>query len=147
TTRHSRSAPCDLTSSLLSTMPTRNPPFVLKEFLRTCLCTHTWSSAFDPTILWFQFKEIKRETANFGSANGNRTRISALKGPRANRCTIAPRVFRFSEFNVLPHFYQSPHEVSPPAISRNTAKELCAVQIFPYSIYGILPMAAKGQSR
>jgi hypothetical protein len=25
-----------------------------------------------------------------GSANGNRTRISALKGPRANRCTIAP---------------------------------------------------------
>ena len=26
-----------------------------------------------------------------GSANGNRTRISALKGPRANRCTIAPR--------------------------------------------------------
>src|ERR1700686_1918474 len=27
----------------------------------------------------------------FGSANGNRTRISALKGPRANRCTIAPK--------------------------------------------------------
>src|SRR5580693_918317 len=27
----------------------------------------------------------------FGSANGNRTRISALKGPRANRCTIAPQ--------------------------------------------------------
>ena len=26
-----------------------------------------------------------------GSANGNRTRISALKGPRANRCTIAPQ--------------------------------------------------------
>jgi hypothetical protein len=25
-----------------------------------------------------------------GSASGNRTRISALKGPRANRCTIAP---------------------------------------------------------
>src|ERR1700686_206609 len=28
----------------------------------------------------------------FGSANGNRTRISALKGPRANRCTIAPQL-------------------------------------------------------
>ena len=25
-----------------------------------------------------------------GSASGNRTRISALKGPRANLCTIAP---------------------------------------------------------
>ncbi len=31
------------------------------------------------------------EAAGFGSANGNRTRISALKGPRANRCTIAPQ--------------------------------------------------------
>ena len=29
--------------------------------------------------------------SRFGSANGNRTRISALKGPRANRCTIAPQ--------------------------------------------------------
>ena len=32
--------------------------------------------------------------ASVGSANGNRTRISALKGPRANRCTIAPRFAR-----------------------------------------------------
>jgi DMSO/TMAO reductase YedYZ molybdopterin-dependent catalytic subunit len=31
------------------------------------------------------------ERRRFGSANGNRTRISALKGPRANRCTIAPQ--------------------------------------------------------
>ena len=31
-----------------------------------------------------------------GSANGNRTRISALKGPRANRCTIAPAGFSTS---------------------------------------------------
>ncbi len=30
--------------------------------------------------------------AGFGSASGNRTRILALKGPRANRCTIAPQV-------------------------------------------------------
>jgi hypothetical protein len=30
-------------------------------------------------------------TKRVGSANGNRTRISALKGPRANRCTIAPQ--------------------------------------------------------
>ena len=30
------------------------------------------------------------QPANFGSANGNRTRILALKGLRANRCTIAP---------------------------------------------------------
>jgi hypothetical protein len=28
-----------------------------------------------------------------GSANGNRTRILALKGLRANRCTIAPRLY------------------------------------------------------
>ena len=33
-------------------------------------------------------KEVKKR--KLGSANGNRTRISALKGPRANRCTIAP---------------------------------------------------------
>ena len=39
----------------------------------------------------------------FGSANGSRTRLSGLKGQRANRCTIAPlrnfitssHVFRF----------------------------------------------------
>src|SRR5271169_4448691 len=31
-----------------------------------------------------------REQNKFGSANGNRTRILALKGLRANRCTIAP---------------------------------------------------------
>src|SRR3989442_12283299 len=29
-----------------------------------------------------------------GSANGNRTRILALKGLRANRCTIAPHLLR-----------------------------------------------------
>src|ERR1700734_1713712 len=34
-------------------------------------------------FVWFRFQSR-------GSANGNRTRISALKGPRANRCTIAP---------------------------------------------------------
>jgi len=28
----------------------------------------------------------------------------------------------------------------------HTAKELSAVQILPYNIYGILPMAAKGRS-
>ncbi len=26
----------------------------------------------------------------YGSPDGNRTRISALKGPRANRCTTGP---------------------------------------------------------
>src|SRR5215469_2313556 len=36
-------------------------------------------------------KRVVGMPADFGSANGNRTRISALKGPRANRCTIAPR--------------------------------------------------------
>jgi hypothetical protein len=35
--------------------------------------------------------QITRGTARFGSASGNRTRILALKGPRANRCTIAPQ--------------------------------------------------------
>ena len=30
------------------------------------------------------------EKTRSGSANGNRTRILALKGLRANRCTIAP---------------------------------------------------------
>src|SRR5262249_2812413 len=28
---------------------------------------------------------------SIGSANGTRTRISALRGPRANLCTIAPK--------------------------------------------------------
>jgi hypothetical protein len=31
----------------------------------------------------------KQGGEKLGTANGNRTRISALKGPRANRCTIA----------------------------------------------------------
>jgi hypothetical protein len=35
-------------------------------------------------------QELRWFGSNVGSANGNRTRISALKGPRANRCTIAP---------------------------------------------------------
>lgn len=30
------------------------------------------------------------DSEKFGSANGTRTRISALRGPRANLCTIAP---------------------------------------------------------
>ena len=37
------------------------------------------------------FMRQSRVVDIFGSANGNRTRISALKGPRANRCTIAPQ--------------------------------------------------------
>ena len=36
-------------------------------------------------------KHSTLEGKKHGSANGNRTRISALKGPRANRCTIAPQ--------------------------------------------------------
>src|SRR5579862_8400768 len=38
---------------------------------------------------WQTLRSV-REWRGIGSANGNRTRISALKGPRANRCTIAP---------------------------------------------------------
>src|ERR1700733_13055967 len=38
-----------------------------------------------------------RKERRIGSANGNRTRISALKGPRANRCTIAPRGYHKDE--------------------------------------------------
>src|SRR5262249_5841398 len=34
-----------------------------------------------------------------GTANGNRTRISALKGPRANRCTIAARLKELRSIN------------------------------------------------
>jgi len=34
-----------------------------------------------------------REKIKVGSANGNRTRILALKGLRANRCTIAPHFY------------------------------------------------------
>src|SRR6266849_9353344 len=32
-----------------------------------------------------------RDQKRIGSPDGNRTRISALKGPRANRCTTGPR--------------------------------------------------------
>jgi hypothetical protein len=49
-----------------------------------------------------------------GSANGNRTRISSLKGMRANRCTIAPqresvpRCLMRSNFSILPYFDERP---------------------------------------
>jgi hypothetical protein len=42
----------------------------------------------------FGFYRLRYETEpkiRFGSANGNRTRITALKGRCANRCTMAPR--------------------------------------------------------
>ena len=41
---------------------------------------------------------LVRRTQKLGSANGNRTRISALKGPRANRCTIAPQSWELQPF-------------------------------------------------
>ncbi len=37
-----------------------------------------------------EYVAARMKAAKFGSANGNRTRILALKGLRANRCTIAP---------------------------------------------------------
>src|SRR5215813_12373341 len=39
------------------------------------------------------------ERQKLGTANGNRTRISALKGPRANRCTIAARLKKLQSIN------------------------------------------------
>jgi hypothetical protein len=47
--------------------------------------------------------------ARSGSANGNRTRILALKGLRANRCTIAPqrcRCFHLTRFGWNPRKLQ-----------------------------------------
>src|SRR5579885_2639901 len=44
-----------------------------------------------PECVWFRRAAEETRNQNYvGSANGNRTRISALRGPRANRCTIAP---------------------------------------------------------
>src|SRR5271154_6713577 len=44
----------------------------------------------------------------YGSANGNRTRISALKGPRANRCTIAPQVKELQSSNYTGILHRAP---------------------------------------
>jgi hypothetical protein len=38
----------------------------------------------------FDGTRLVQDSEKIGSANGNRTRILALKGLRANRCTIAP---------------------------------------------------------
>src|ERR1700728_1245418 len=95
----------------LSTMP--HAPFsaiVLPPSLSAIVLLLSLA-AFAFLLIFFQRENGERQRRNFGSANGNRTRISALKGPRANRCTIAPRVFRFSEFNVLVSFYQCFAEV------------------------------------
>ena len=56
---------------------------------------------------WAKYNRLQRNfpsgprfgVEGFGSANGNRTRISALKGPRANRCTIAPQLRRAESYN------------------------------------------------
>jgi site-specific DNA recombinase len=42
------------------------------------------------SMVFYELEAGQSRKSKFGSANGNRTRISALKGPRANRCTIAP---------------------------------------------------------
>ena len=57
----------------------------VQEFEVTALPPANYEALYDPL-----FVEPLRVVDIFGSANGNRTRISALKGPRANRCTIAP---------------------------------------------------------
>ena len=40
----------------------------------------------------------------FGTANGNRTRILALKGLRANRCTIAALLLQLQPINYTENF-------------------------------------------
>src|SRR5712664_1209959 len=50
----------------------------------------------------------KRQAGKSGSANGNRTRILALKGLRANRCTIAPQYCRFSSYQIQRQFEERP---------------------------------------
>jgi hypothetical protein len=58
----------------------------VQKFEITALPLADYEALYDPL-----FVEPLRVVHIFGSANGNRTRISALKGPRANRCTIAPQ--------------------------------------------------------
>src|ERR1700728_1685443 len=77
----------------LSTMP--HAPFsaiVLPPSLSAIVLLLSLA-AFAFLLIFFQRENGERQRRNFGSANGNRTRISALKGPRANRCTIAPGGF------------------------------------------------------
>jgi hypothetical protein len=58
----------------------------VQELEVAALSLADYEALYDPL-----FVEALRVVHIFGSANGNRTRISALKGPRANRCTIAPQ--------------------------------------------------------
>src|SRR5713226_6967014 len=56
---------------------------------------------------------------DYGSANGNRTRILALKGLRANRCTIAPQLLRlrlyvgYGKWGALTSTTAAPRQWSP----------------------------------
>jgi hypothetical protein len=57
--------------------------------LNATLSTRHSKAKIQPVLHSLFFPSVLR-IRGVGSANGNRTRISALKGPRANRCTIAP---------------------------------------------------------
>src|SRR5216684_8864889 len=57
--------------------------------------------------------------SDYGSANGNRTRILALKGLRANRCTIAPHfvavatLLEYGKWRALTSTTAAPRQWSP----------------------------------
>src|SRR6266436_1832960 len=62
----------------------------------------TWNG---PDRAISSFKRVVREGVSrfYGSANGTRTRISALRGPRANLCTIATlyEYYRLLDFSAI----------------------------------------------
>src|SRR6266446_4133320 len=53
-----------------------------------------------------------------GSANGNRTRILALKGLRANRCTIAPQRDLYPTMQSPPNSRQANQALASRSVSR-----------------------------
>jgi hypothetical protein len=57
------------------------------------MCSEETSNSSGTDDQWVGNKLVQ-DIVKVGSANGNRTRISALKGPRANRCTIAPQLWK-----------------------------------------------------
>src|SRR6266478_6397382 len=64
-------------------------------------------------------RKARISASDYGSANGNRTRILALKGLRANRCTIAPQLLRlrlylgYEKWRALTSTTAAPRQWSP----------------------------------
>src|SRR6267154_5946732 len=80
-----------------------------------------WSGSRPRIVQIHDKQESEDLSQHYGSANGNRTRILALKGLRANRCTIAPHLLRlrfylgYGKWRALTSTTAAPRQWSPSA--------------------------------